>query len=92
MADAPKRSRPRSSTITADKNLVANRVVDFYTADIQGRTYDMEARLQRYAKFRNWTEPKNWPWEDCTIRTVVGAYRCGVITREVAERLLAPQC
>ena len=67
MADpqaAPKRKRPRSSTITADRTHVAQRVVDFFTQDVQGRSFDIEARLQRYAKFRCWTEPKDWPWED----------------------------
>ena len=60
----PKRKRPRSSSVTADKALVAQRVIDFYTADIQSRSFDIEARLQRQAKFRMWTEGKVLPWED----------------------------
>lgn len=69
MAD-PKRSRPRSSAITADRQIVADRVVNFHTQDVQDRIYDIEARLQRYAKFRMWTEPKNWPWEDASNAAV----------------------
>ena len=66
----PKRKRPRSSSVKADKTLVAQRVIDFYTQDIQARTFDIEARLQRTAKFRMWTEPKDWPWEDASNSAV----------------------
>lgn len=69
-AAAPKRKRPRSSTVTADKAIVAQRVIDFYNADIEARSYDIEARLQRYAKFRCWTEPKNFPWENASNAAV----------------------
>ena len=64
MATTPKRKRARSSTLKADKALVAQRVVDFHKADIQNRIYDIDARLQRYAKFRMWCEGKSWPWAD----------------------------
>lgn len=66
----PKRKRARSSTVTADKALVARRVVDFYTKDIANRSFDIEARLQRIAKFRMWTEGKTWPWEDASDAAV----------------------
>ena len=69
MAEA-KRKRPRSSSVTADKTLVAQRVVEFYTKDIQDRAYDIEARLQRYAKMRMWKEPKIWPWSDASNAAV----------------------
>ena len=70
MADTtPKRKRPRSSSVTADKEKVAQRVVDFFTKDVADRSFDIEARVQRYAKFRMWTEQKNWPWEDCCFST-----------------------
>ena len=63
MADAaPKRTRSRASVVTADRATVAQRVVDFYTKDVQDRSFDIDARLQRYAKFRMWREGKTWPW------------------------------
>lgn len=65
-----KRSRPRSSVVKADRAGVANRVVDFYTQDVQNRSFDMQARLQRYAKFRMWTEGKDWPWENASDAAV----------------------
>ena len=56
--------------MTADKTIVAQRVIDFYTADIQNRSFDIEARLQRQAKFRMWTEGKDLPWEDSSDAAV----------------------
>lgn len=67
---APKRSRSRSSSLVADKAKVAQRVVDFYSADINARSFDIEARLQRYAKFRLWREGKDWPWENSSDAAV----------------------
>jgi hypothetical protein len=61
MPDAPK-PRRRVRSVTVDKEAICKRVVDFYTADIEGRAQDRERRLQRYAKFRMWSEGKNWPW------------------------------
>ena len=60
----PKRERLRKSTYTFDKKKIAQRVVDFFNDDTRDREQDMAARLQRYAKFRMWTEGKDWPWED----------------------------
>jgi hypothetical protein len=61
-----RRERARKARITVDHDKIAQRVVDFYTEDDQNRAMDIEARLQRYAKFRMWTEGKNWPWEDAS--------------------------
>jgi hypothetical protein len=41
-------------------------VIDFFEADDSSRAQDRENRIQRYAKFRQWTEGKDWPWEDCS--------------------------
>jgi hypothetical protein len=52
------------------KSWVANRVIKFFDEDEQDRREDRERRLQRYAKFRQWTEGKTWPWEgasDCAV-------------------------
>ncbi len=62
----PKRTRARKSDLKIDPVAIARRVVDFFDEDDQNRAADIEARLQRYAKFRMWTEGKDWPWEDCS--------------------------
>ena len=75
LPDAPaaatsKRERPRKSRLKIDKAVIAQRVVDFFTQDNHDRADDMEARLQRYAKFRQWTEGNDLPWEnasDCAL-------------------------
>ena len=66
----PKRTRARASAVTADRQIVANRVIDFYTKDVEDRSYDMQARLQRTAKLRMWSEPKDWPWEGSSNTSV----------------------
>lgn len=68
--DAPpqkmKRERPRISSVKLDKVEIANRIKRFYDDDNQNRTDEIDMRLQRYAKFRMWTEGKVWPWEDAS--------------------------
>lgn len=65
-APAPRRVRPRKSSLKIDNTAIAQRVVDFYDEDNQNRSQDIEARLQRYAKYRQWTEGKDWPWENAS--------------------------
>ena len=59
----PKLDRPRKDKMKIDHAEIANRVIDFFDTDDMARNFDIEARLQRYAKFRMWTEGKEWPWE-----------------------------
>jgi len=61
-----KRERPRLSSLKFDRADVAARIHSFYETDNQNRTDEIDARLQRYAKFRMWTEGKTWPWEDAS--------------------------
>lgn len=61
-----KRERARISSLKFDKAEVAKRIKHFYETDNQNRTDEIDARLQRYAKFRMWTEGKIWPWEDAS--------------------------
>ena len=66
----PKRKRPRSSVVKVDRDRIAQRVIDFFKKDHADRAYDIDARLQRYAKVRMWTEGKTWPWEGCADSAV----------------------
>ncbi|MCP4900111.1 MAG: hypothetical protein GY906_24335 [bacterium] len=59
------RERKRKSS-RIDKKQIVNRVLEFYRKDIQDRQGDIEDRLQRIAKFRMWTEGKDWPWKDAS--------------------------
>lgn len=61
-----RRTRTRKASFKFKKEDVADRIMDFYTKDIQSRTEFMEDRLQRYAKFRLWTERMALPWEDAS--------------------------
>lgn len=56
------RPRRRVRSVAIDRQEIANRVCDFYTDDLQGRQTDRDRRIQRYAKFRMWSEGKSWPW------------------------------
>lgn len=43
---------------------LVNRVLKMADKDVEERAEDRERRLQRYAKYRQWTEGKSWPWEN----------------------------
>jgi hypothetical protein len=58
--------RRRRTRLGVDAGEIADRVVKFFEADQQSRVFDISARLQREAKLRMWTEPKDWPWENAS--------------------------
>jgi len=60
------RRHPNSIRKNEDRAKIANRVVDFYRNDKKSRSKDEDARLQRYAKYRQWTEGANLPWDDAS--------------------------
>lgn len=70
MADLQiRRERPRVESfarVKEKRSEIVERIKKFYDEDNQNRTDEIDARLQRYAKYRMWTEGKNWPWEDAT--------------------------
>ena len=58
-----KRERYRRSSRSLNLADLAQRVIDFYNKDMESRDQDREQRLQRYAKYRMWTEGIGGPWE-----------------------------
>lgn len=65
-----KRNRKRPKLVSVDHQIIVNRVNDFVTDDTSKRTEFMEDRLQRYAKYRGWTERDTGPWEDSSDITM----------------------
>jgi hypothetical protein len=65
-----RRTRERRQFRNLDRKEIADRVVEFMDADMQARGQDEENRLQRYAKYRQWTEGKSWPWEDSSDQAI----------------------
>ena len=61
-----KRERKRIDSLKIDKEKIAKRIKKFYDDDTTNRSGDIDARLQRYAKLRQWTSGKNWPWEEAS--------------------------
>src|SRR5260221_4879233 len=62
-----RRSRPRIDSFkNLDRAKITERIKGFYDRDQQDRVNEIDARLQRYAKYRMWTEGKDWPWENAT--------------------------
>lgn len=59
---AEQRRRKRNSFSPEKRTEIANRVVDLYNTEWQLRGSERNARLQRYAKYRLWTEGTDWPW------------------------------
>jgi hypothetical protein len=43
---------------------IAHRVKEFYEQDRMELDREQKRRLQRYAKYRQWTAGKTWPWKD----------------------------
>ena len=59
-----KRERHRRRRMTTEKRQeIIERVLKFADDDIDNRVNDRERRLQRYAKYRMWTENRQGPWE-----------------------------
>lgn len=63
---AVRRTRKKIDSLKIDKATIADRIKNFYDTDHQDRGAEIDARLQRYAKYRMWTEGKDWPWPDAT--------------------------
>lgn len=51
---------PRKRSFSLDKPEITKRISDFYKNDLLDRATDREQRLQRYAKFRGWTEGRDY--------------------------------
>ena len=59
-----RRTRTRGGQLSADQRQeIANRVVDLYETTLANRSTEEALRIQRYAKYRMWSEEKDWPWE-----------------------------
>ena len=58
--------RRRNRRLRVDKDEIVKRVLEFYDRELRNRQADREIRLQRYAKYRMWTEPKDFPWPEAS--------------------------
>lgn len=61
-----RRERPRKSKYSVNNAEIADRVCNFYDNDDADRAVEIENHIQRYAKFRMWTEGKDFPWENAS--------------------------
>lgn len=59
-----RRRRSRRRKFDLDKKQIVDRVIRFFDTDDTDRSREKEARIQRYAKYRLFTEGKDWPWAD----------------------------
>jgi hypothetical protein len=59
--------RTRKRRLTIDKEELVKRATDFADHDEQARQFEMAARAQRYAKYRQWQDDETSPlWEDAS--------------------------
>jgi hypothetical protein len=58
--------RLRKKSFTYDAGNIYQRVKDFADTWDAARTDERDDRIQRQAKFRQWTEGKDWPWPDAS--------------------------
>lgn len=64
------RVRVRTNTFKFDNQKIVDRVDGFFNDDMTDRDVDRDARLQRYAKFRMWTENAEGPWVNSSDQSV----------------------
>lgn len=50
----------RRRSLSINKDDISKRIQDFYTIDLDDRSIDRDVRLQRYAKYRQWTEGRDY--------------------------------
>ena len=60
----------RHSLTVEDQDQFVQDILARYQDDLNDRTDWSEGRLQRYAKYRGWLEPKNYPWPDASSQHV----------------------
>ena len=60
----------RRSLSVDDQDQFVQDILARYQEDLNDRTDWSEGRLQRYAKYRGWLEPKNYPWPDASSQHV----------------------
>ena len=60
----------RRSLTVEDQDQFVQDILARYQDDLNDRTDWSEGRLQRYAKYRGWLEPKNYPWPDASSQHV----------------------
>lgn len=65
-ASMPPKAPVRRRSFSFDHDEVIKEVLGWYDQDMQDRMEWSERRLQRYAKYRGWLEPKNYPWPDAS--------------------------
>jgi len=56
--------RQRKSTLKFDEAVIHDRIIGFADEWESARAGERGDRLQRYAKYRQWTEGKDWPFPD----------------------------
>jgi len=61
----PMRSRKRAS-LNIDEKTLAGHICDSLTRDLEDRDEWNKMRVQRYAKYRGWREPKTFPWTNAS--------------------------
>lgn len=65
-----RRRRSRDVLNAEKRTSVVDRVIDFYDRDLSDTSAERELRLQRYAKYRMWTEGKDWPWANASDSSI----------------------
>ena len=66
MAKALKPQRTRKRSLPVNHKDLAQYLVECLETDLSDRSAWNEMRIQRYAKMRGWTEPKDFPWADAS--------------------------
>lgn len=64
--DGVRIARARKDSFSFDREIISGRIFDMMEQFERDRHIEKNDRLQRYAKFRQWTSSKSWPWSDAS--------------------------
>lgn len=64
--DGVRVARARKDSFSFDREVIAGRIFDMMEMFERDRHIEKNDRLQRYAKFRQWTAGKSWPFTDAS--------------------------
>jgi len=87
----PKRRRRRHSVDSKEGKKIADRVNNFYVSEETNSSDDVDARIQRYAKYRMWQAPTDWPWDNASNAIVPDMFQDSVRVQDTLHNAVMSQ-
>lgn len=89
--EGPKRRRRRNVIQKKNRKEIADRVCNFYESTITNNQDERYERMQRYAKYRMWSRPSDWPWPDASNVAVPDMFQDSVRVQDTLHNAVMSQ-